>query len=148
MTGCSVWCNANEAELNIGGLCYWWQLTHHSAGTTQERHKYPPQLQSAARSESGYFANMSSLCQAGRIQTSKLTAALWALVPFSVASKQQQRYTNPGIHFVRWRLVFVNPSVWTLLHVAFVAPTILKWLLDIWKMCASLKHNTSLVFSI
>jgi len=33
-----------------------------------------------------------------------------------------------------------GPSVWTLLYVTLVTPRILRWLLDVFKICASLSQ--------
>ena len=34
-----------------------------------------------------------------------------------------------------------GPSVWNLLHVTLLAPIILRWVLDFWKICAPLYEN-------
>jgi hypothetical protein len=47
------------------------------------------------------------------------------------------RARSPGrLNFVRWHAMFVSPRYW--LHVTLLAPWIVRWLLDIWKIWETL----------
>jgi len=62
----------------------------------------------------------------------------------------KQGCTNPGdqvtvvTKFCTVASNICGPSVWYLLHVTLLAPTILRWLLDFWRICATLLKYTFL----
>jgi hypothetical protein len=47
-----------------------------------------------------------------------------------------QRYANPGLLFALASKI-CQSSVWLLLRVTLLTATILRWLLDFWKVCVS-----------
>ena len=66
------------------------------------------------------------------------------VVSYSVSTRSW-RFPVPGVHksrpwrwnFVRWRLVFVDPHCGT----CWKSLRILRWLLECWKICASLSYT-------
>jgi hypothetical protein len=66
------------------------------------------------------------------------------IAEFPAVLSQLQRHTNPGreiavaAKFCSVALNICVSSVLTVLHVTLLAPRILKWILDFWKICALL----------
>jgi len=56
------------------------------------------------------------------------------IVIFTIRSSISfQRCTNPGqLNFLCWHLIFVSTSVWNLFYATQLAPTVLRWLLDLY----------------
>jgi hypothetical protein len=79
------------------------------------------------------------------------TGAMWCavtLLDFSAKLFLLKTDLDPGVHKTwvsKFSLVVLNiygSSLWNLLHVTHMEPRILMWLLDCWKICASLPGST------
>jgi hypothetical protein len=63
---------------------------------------------------------------------------------FLLIGRYTQEYTNPGCQIAQATDVLMvateicGSSVKNLLHATFLVPRILRWLLDVWKICAPL----------
>ena len=64
-------------------------------------------------------------------------------IVFRIMGSQVAGARSPGrLNFLRRRLILCTSSVLNLLHVTFLAPGILRWLLELWKFCDPLyKHS-------
>ena len=61
-----------------------------------------------------------------------------------VALHVNQGCINPGRLNCTEAPNICGSLVWNLLHVTFLAPKNLRWLLDFWKMCATLQYTNTI----